>query len=297
MSAPVITIGLPVYNAAPFLEDALRSVFAQTFTSWELLAVDDGSTDDGLRRLQNLGDPRVRVLSDGRHRGLAARLNQVVREARGQFIARMDADDLIHPERLARQLDFLQQHPELDAIGCGVIVLGRNLEPVGMRDLPPEHEQICARLPGPMGLLHASAFSRAAWSRRHPYKEDCACEDQDLWFSTYRTSRFGNLPAPLYFYRELESFSAGKHTRAKLDFIEVLWRWRVHFGRFRTLRMIARQLLAAGIYALASFAGLAPRLLRRRNRPLDAASREQFQSALARIRATPLPLRKVGALS
>ncbi len=94
---PLVTVGLPVYNPGSFLSWAIRSVFAQTYSSWELVVVDDGSTDGSLERLRKIEDPRVRVLTDGKRRGLPYRLNQVLEEASGDFIARMDADDLMDP--------------------------------------------------------------------------------------------------------------------------------------------------------------------------------------------------------
>src|SRR5215471_13304565 len=126
MHNPLLTIGLPVYNAAPYLEDTLRSIFAQTFTEGELIIVDDGSTDHSREIVSTLGDERVQVVTDGKHLGLAARLNTIVRLARGKYVARMDADDLMHPNRLRAQVDFLIRHPAVDGLGCGLVILDRN---------------------------------------------------------------------------------------------------------------------------------------------------------------------------
>src|SRR5438309_10301144 len=89
-----VSIGIPFLNARRFLADAVRSVFAQTCDDWELLLVDDGSTDGSLDVVRSIDDPRVRVISDGTNRGLCARLNQIASLARGKYLARMDADDL-----------------------------------------------------------------------------------------------------------------------------------------------------------------------------------------------------------
>src|SRR5271157_3722803 len=118
-----VTIGLPAFNARPYLELALRSIFAQTFRDWELIIIDDGSSDGSPELLHCLDDERVRVIADGQHLGLGARLNQIVGMARGRYIARMDADDLMHPERLQTQLDYLLQHPRVDVVGCNLLVL------------------------------------------------------------------------------------------------------------------------------------------------------------------------------
>src|SRR5690606_35730807 len=116
-------IGLPFADNLPTLELALKSVFAQTEPAWELLLVDDGSTDGSAALAIALADPRVRLLGDGRRRGLAARLNEINQTARAPLVARMDADDQMHPERLARQLAAMEADPGLDLLGSDMIVL------------------------------------------------------------------------------------------------------------------------------------------------------------------------------
>src|SRR5205823_4196715 len=127
MRRPLLSIAMPVRNAAPYLAASLGSIFAQSFADWELLAVDDGSDDQSLSMLRSIQDPRVRVFSDGRHLGVAARLNQIIREAQGAYIARFDADDLMHPSRFEKQLAFLEQSPEVHGMGCGLIFLDEEL--------------------------------------------------------------------------------------------------------------------------------------------------------------------------
>ena len=89
-----ITIGIPFYNAEAYLADAIRSVFAQTYEDWELILIDDGSTDNSLAIARSVDDPRVRVYSDGKNKKLASRLNELTQLATYEFIARMDADDV-----------------------------------------------------------------------------------------------------------------------------------------------------------------------------------------------------------
>ena len=135
---PFLTIGLPVYNAAPFLRDCLRSIFAQTWSDWELVVVDDGSTDESLAILESVDDQRVRLVGRGLHRGLGASLNLIADSARGRYVARMDADDMMHPSRLDRQLRILLERSDLDGVGCGIVLLDRTLEPIGVKLNPAE---------------------------------------------------------------------------------------------------------------------------------------------------------------
>jgi len=103
---PLVSVGIPFLNPGPYLDLAVRSVFAQTYPNWELILVDDGSTDGSYERATAIQDPRVRVLRDGQNKGLPARLNEIVRLAKGELVARMDADDAMHPLRLAKQVGF-----------------------------------------------------------------------------------------------------------------------------------------------------------------------------------------------
>src|SRR4051794_20441310 len=104
---PRVTIGIPFHDEERFLEQAITSVLRQSFADFELLLIDDGSTDRSLEIARSFDDPRIEVTADGRRRFLAARLNEITRRARGELIARMDGDDVAHPERLSRQLALL----------------------------------------------------------------------------------------------------------------------------------------------------------------------------------------------
>ena len=111
---PYVTIGIPIYNAESTLIDAVRSVFAQTHKNWELILVDDGSTDRSLEIAKSIDDPRVTVYSDGENRKLAGRLNQLVSMAKHDFIARMDADDMMAPNRIETLLKILVNNDKYD---------------------------------------------------------------------------------------------------------------------------------------------------------------------------------------
>ncbi len=286
---PEITIGLPVWNAAPFLEDALRSIFAQTFSGWELLAIDDGSSDGSAAVLRRLKDPRVQVLVDGEHRGLGARLNQIVSRAAGRFIARMDADDLMHPDRLARQRAFLEGNPEVDVVGCGLISFDAREQPISVRRLPAQHSQITAAPLRGFALAHASVLGRTSWWKKHPYNErNRGCEDWELWFGSYAQSCFANLPDLLYFYREPQAHSLRGYAQDKIELAAALWRNRARLGVAAGLAAAA-QCARIGVYATAHWLGGEAALIRRRGHPPGDPEREPFTRALQQIRATALP--------
>jgi glycosyltransferase involved in cell wall biosynthesis len=200
-----VSVALPVRNARATLALALRSIQRQTFSEWELLVLDDSSSDGSKELALDWAerDPRIRVLDPNGPSGLASRLNQAVKEARGEFIARMDADDVAYPQRLQRQLEYLDADPATNLVGTSMLVFGKHGEARGVRWAPPSHEGICSRPPGSLPLFHPTWFGRSEWFHLHGYRPSARrCEDQEMLFRARRTSRFANLPEPLLGYRE-----------------------------------------------------------------------------------------------
>ena len=212
--AMCVTIGLPFYNNKSTIALAARSVFAQSFADWELLLVDDGSTDGSLDLAYAIEDPRVRVISDGENRGLAYRLNQIAQLAGGEYLARMDADDVMFPARIERQVQFLDKNPAIDLVGTAVYTINANNEPVGKRGFKvvgnPSPFYVLSR-----GLfIHPTVMGRTAWFRDNPYDVNLhRSQDRELWCRTYLHSKFAHLPEPLLFYREQGSVSLRKYLR------------------------------------------------------------------------------------
>jgi glycosyltransferase involved in cell wall biosynthesis len=204
-----ITIGIPFYNAEMYLADAIRSVFAQTYQEWELLLIDDGSTDLSLDIALAVRDPRVRVISDGQNKRLPYRLNQITAEAKYDLIGRMDADDLISPKRFEKQLEVISMHPEIDLVTTGMCSLTNDNHPIGTRGGSPK-DTITVRklLLGQWAIVHAAILGRRSWFLRNKYDESInRIEDYELWlracskndFKLYIMNEF------LYYYREEEN--------------------------------------------------------------------------------------------
>ena len=197
----LVTIGLPFWNPGPLLLDAIKSVFCQTLQDWELILVDDGSNDKSVELAKKISDPRVKLLHDGEHRGLPWRLNQIIDLARGKYIARLDADDLMHPERLERQVTFLEAHPEIDVVDTAAYVLNARREPVGVRGTE-SLEQPDSFVALKWGVvLHPSVVARRSWYVQNRYDPSYPrAEDRELFVRTLKITRFGHLLDPLYFY-------------------------------------------------------------------------------------------------
>ena len=286
---PLVTIGLPVYNAGPFLAGALRSILAQTLEDWELVVIDDGSTDDAWNLVERLSDPRIRVIRDGQHIGLSRRLNQILDSARGRYIARMDADDMCHPERLERQVRFLEAHPEVDAVSAALAVLDRKGRFVGWRCYPPDHAAICAHPLRGFGFVHPAAMVRLAWARHFRYDEDHRrCEDWELLSRASKSSRLANLPECLYFYREYDSFSLANYARSKLGQARAEFREASRYGVVNVLASSLALLSHVVVYAIATAIGVESALLRRRSTALPPEIKKQIEAAALRVTSTDL---------
>jgi glycosyltransferase involved in cell wall biosynthesis len=200
---PVVTVAMSVLNGGTQLQMAVRSIVEQTFEDWELLIIDDGSNDGAIEKLPFLNDLRVIVIRDGLNKGISARLNQAIDIARGQYFARMDHDDVCHPERFARQLDYLEAHLHVDLLATKCVTLNEKDKLVGALPFASNHEQICARPWLGFPMPHPSWMGRTAWFRRHYYQEPApyCCEDNELLLRAYKSSVYHAIEQDLLAYR------------------------------------------------------------------------------------------------
>lgn len=199
---PIVSIVMPVFNSGKTVAQAIASILNQTFTDWELLVIDDGSTDDTFEVAKSFADPRIIVVRDDRNLRIPTRLNEGITTARGKFLARMDGDDIAYPNRLEIQLDYLYQHPEVDLVAGWVAVFRSDGTAFGALRGFPTHEEIWQRSWMGMLMPHPSWIGRIEWFRRNPYRIIDAAEDQDLLIRTYDKSRFATLPRIVLGYRE-----------------------------------------------------------------------------------------------
>jgi glycosyltransferase involved in cell wall biosynthesis len=211
MTDPLVSVILPVYNGGATLAAALRSIFSQTFADFEVVLLNDASRDNSLQVALRFADPRLRIVNEEINRGLAFRLNQGIDLARGRYIARMDQDDMSFPQRLARQVEYLEAHPEIDLLGCRAVVFRGDNEIIGMMPFRSSHEAICARPWNAFYLAHPTWMGRAEWFRRFRYRipEVFLAEDQELLLRAYPESRFACLTDVLFAYRK-ERFNWNK---------------------------------------------------------------------------------------
>lgn len=188
---------MPVYNAERYVREAVESILNQTFRDFEFVIIDDGSTDRSRQILQDYAarDPRVRLTSRP-NTGYLRALNEGLGDCQGEYVARMDADDVSLPERLERQIAFLDAHPERLMVGSALVRIDDDGDVLCEEHLPETHEEIEARLLKPLGAIgHPAAMIRRqslvdVGGYRQAYY---GAEDHDLWLRLAERGKLANL--------------------------------------------------------------------------------------------------------
>ncbi len=198
---------MPVYNAAPYVQEAVESILAQTFRDFEFVIVDDGSTDRGGKMLRKFAEhePRINLITQP-NGGIVAALNTGLEHCRGEFIARMDADDVSMPERFERQIRYLDDHPDCVCVGSRVLAIDPYGGVLYTSDHQPDHEWIDRELLKGVGwaVVHPVAMMRkkvlqAVGGYRTQFQW---AEDMDLFLRMAEAGRLANLPDVLLQYRQ-----------------------------------------------------------------------------------------------
>ena len=209
---------MPVRNGAAFLGAAVESILAQSMPDWELIAVDDGSTDATLSMLQGFAaaDGRITVKSSG-GAGIVPALNLGIAAARAELIARMDADDIAMPSRLERQAAFMEANPGLAAAGSQAIKMDSYGKQTGLIDVPSGEEEITDQLKRRNPFIHPTMMMRkSAFLHAGGYRTGCTyAEDYDLWLRLEETGSLANLAKPTLLFREHSAQTSRKKRLAQ----------------------------------------------------------------------------------
>jgi glycosyltransferase involved in cell wall biosynthesis len=313
-ATPKVSVLMPCYNAAKTLDEALDSLVGQTLHDYELVAVDDGSSDATLAILQQRArtDARIRVLTQP-HQGIIAALNTGLKACRADLIARMDADDRAHPQRLEMQLAFLQAHPEVALVGCRVAGFPPEQVRQGFRvylewqNALLSDEDVRREMFVESPLAHPSVLFRREWvARVGGYQDNGWAEDYDMWLRLYLAgARFAKLPEVLLEWRESPDrltrldgrYSVENFLRLKAYYLElgpltgrdavIVW------GAGMLGRRLSKHLLRQGV-PLVAFIDIDPRKIGRLRRGLPILPPDELPACWQRYR-NPALLAAVGA--
>ena len=261
---PLITIAMPVKNCGSTIESAIHSILRQTYSNWELLVLDDGSSDDTVERANGFDDRRVRVLSDGDHLGLPARLNQAIDRANGPLIARMDGDDISYPHRLEKQVSLLRSRPDVDVVAAGILAVRSDGSIVGRQKFRGStHAEITGTPWSGFHFNHGTWLGYSTWFSNYRYDANAyRAEDNELLLRSYRFSNFYMIPEILYAYR-VDNLSLRKILPARYSLCKSLIREGIG-GNWALLVGVPIQGIKAVADIIAITSGLMYRLLRHR---------------------------------
>jgi glycosyltransferase involved in cell wall biosynthesis len=200
---PLVSVVLPVYNCALYIEDAVNSILMQTFTDFELLIIDDCSTDNTIELIELYQDSRIIIKKKGHNKGLIDSLNYGFEIARGKYIARMDGDDISAVDRFQKQYDILENNPEIDVCGCWLQEFGKKHRIIQHKQ---NHEQIAANMLLSCSMTMGSVMLNRKAVEGYKFDENKKhVEDYDFWSRIAWSCTFYNIQEVLYYYRMHET--------------------------------------------------------------------------------------------
>ena len=273
-----ITVGIPFYNCEKYLALAIKSVQMQTYPYWELILIDDGSSDRSLAIAQEFAkkDSRIRIYSDGENKKLATRLNEIAIKAKYDWIARLDADDLMHPDRLRIQIEYLEEHPDIELVSSGLVSINSDNIVKGYRQTQASQglEQISLT----NVISHPSVMGRRSWFLRNPYSSEFPrAEDYELWMRAISKNDFKMviLPDLLLFYREEGNISYQKMLASYQDVTKIYQKY--GGGYLGVIKMNLKEIVLFILYKT----GYLQSLAQRRNKSFsNLVDREKYQEMI-----------------
>jgi glycosyltransferase involved in cell wall biosynthesis len=200
-ASPKVTVLMPVYNGERFLREAVESILNQTFGDFEFLIIDDGSLDRSAEIIRGYDDPRIRLIRNETNLGIVASLNRGIDQAQGEYIARMDCDDISMPARLEKQVAFMEKHPGVGVCGTWARVIDDRGQVVSLRRSPQGKaaHRLCWR---PTPFIHPTCMLRSALLKEYRYLPGFPhAEDYELWLRLCRRTLFANIGEYLLHYR------------------------------------------------------------------------------------------------
>lgn len=273
----LVSVGIPIYNAEQYLKLAIDSVLQQTFKDFELLLVNDGSTDNSLEIMTSYNDSRIKIINDGVNKGLIFRLNEMIELSEGQYFVRMDADDVMFPDRLQKQLDLLRDNPEIDVVHGDAVSIDKDNSILGYKksqEVKLKNDILRGIFP-----IHPTVMAKREVLLKNPYKEGfIQMEDMELWYRLIDKCRFQNLSDPLLFYREDSSNNSRKHLKmikGRLKFAETY-----RTSTINKLKIVLESYLKYTIYLVLEKAKKEHILLNKRFQQLPQTAKKDFKKQL-----------------
>lgn len=256
----MVTIAIPFYNAEDYLKEAIDSVLWQTYSDWKLILIDDGSNDNSLEIANKYKgiDERISVHSDGKNKNLGYRLNEISSLTDTEYLARMDADDIMHPEKIEKQMKVLLANSEIDVLGTNAYSINEKNEVVGIKINIGRTEIVPCKT-----FIHPTIIGKTQWFKEHPYNVNAVrIEDTELWMRSEKESKFMMLTEPLFFYREY----GGGYYKKYVKSLPSIWKMaKVNQLKKSYINLYIRNCVAAVVYYIFNKLGIESKLIVKRN--------------------------------
>lgn len=199
--AAFVSVIMPVFNSEKFLKASITSIIKQSYINFELIIINDGSTDESEKIIKSFNDTRIVYLKNEKNLKIAKSLNIGISHAKGKYIARMDADDIAHLDRLRIQFNFMEANTDVDVCGSWITSFYENESPRLIK-YPIQHEEIKIRLIFECPVAHPTVFAKRSFFEEKNYNENyIPAEDYKLWGDAIEKYKFHNIPIPLLAYR------------------------------------------------------------------------------------------------
>lgn len=284
---PLLTVGLSFYNNEKTLASAIKSVLLQSYSNFEFILIDDGSTDRSYEIAQKFAafDNRIKLIRDNVNRGLIFRLNQIIDMAAGKYLARMDSDDMMMPEKLERQMEIMIKNQDIDIVDTAAYTISEKDEPIGMRKLIDitvwdRRKVLKKRL-----FFHPTIVAKTSWYRRNKYDENFVrSEDFELWCRSFNNIKYHRIYEPLFIYREgnvnIKNYITSSRSHRKAV--------KKHHQGVLTKKELLSEILEShvksGLYRIFGFFNMQHFLASKRNIKLNETQRNDVLRVIKRVK-------------
>ncbi len=275
---PTISVIMPAHNAAAFIGQAIESILSQTFTDFELIVVNDGSSDEtaSVVREYKRQDKRIKLVSYKKNKGESAAANTGFRQARGKYIARMDADDLSDKTRFVKQVAFLDSHPDYIVVGCQAEIIDGDNRVVGEKIFPVTNSEIYKQYGVLHPILHPAIMVRKSLLPKKNMLWAEKAEPNDDYFTLFELlhkGKFYNIPEKLVSYRMHDNNKSMQNVKYKfLNSLKIRAYAVRKFGYPLSFEMITKVILqSVYVLALPEWVTIGTYLWMRRMKPFDSA--------------------------
>lgn len=209
---PSISVVMSVYNGELYIKDAVNSILNQSYKNFEFIIINDASTDKTADFLNSLKDKRIVLLQNKKNLGLAASLNKGINKSSGEYIARMDADDISKPKRFEKQLNFMKKHPDIDILGTWTALIGKNNQKIGFVHYPTSDINIKKTLRRVTPIVHPTWLTKAlVFKKLKGYKQKWDYVEDYEFLLRAKKFKMANIPEELVLWRNQDSRRSKKN--------------------------------------------------------------------------------------